>query len=127
MIVSDVEHLPECLPLGHERRQRSDDVAHPGEAASLGAIAVNRDRLVRQRLADEIRQDHSIVAVLPRSNGVEEPHDDRGKAVLLPVRQREEFVYELAGRVPPAAFMGRAQHKVGVFPERELNPFSVHL
>src|SRR3954453_7257980 len=56
----------------HQSHHRLHDVADVAEAAALGAVAEDRDRLARQRLADEARDDHPVAPGLPRPDGVEE-------------------------------------------------------
>ena len=125
--IADVEHLPDRPRLHHQLEQRADDVADIGEAARLIAVAEDGDRLARQRLAHEGRQHHPVARGLPRPDGVEEPDDDDGQLLLLPVGEREELVERLAARVGPAMAAGRAHHQIGVLAERHVGALAVDL
>ena len=50
-----------------ELHQRADDVADVGEAARLRAVAEDGDRLAGERLPDERRDDHAVLAGLARA------------------------------------------------------------
>ena len=49
-----------------------------GEAARLRPVAEHRDRPSRERLLHEVRNDHPVLARLPRADGVEQADDDDG-------------------------------------------------
>ena len=96
-----------------------------GETARLRAVAIDRDRLAAQRLADKTRHDHPVLPRLPRADRVEEAADRHRKLRLHPVGQREEFVHRLRAGVAPAAAACRAHHGIVVFAERDLAAFAV--
>jgi len=85
------------------------------------------DRLSAQRLSNKVGHDHAVSAALPRSDRVEQAHDDDGNAVLLPVRKRHELVKELACCVSPSDRCRGTEHEVGILAERKDGPVSVHL
>ena len=79
-----------CSPLSASADQAADQVVDVAEAAGLGAVAEDGDRLALHRLADEGRDRAAVVRAHPRPVGVEDP-DDRGVDALLAVvghRQR---------------------------------------
>ena len=102
----------------------SADVA---EASRLRAVAVDRDRVPRQPLPDEIRNHHAVAAGLARPHGVEEARDDHRQLLLLPIRQRQELVDRLAARVGPPMFRRRSHHEIVVFIERHRRALAVNL
>ena len=105
--------------------ERFDGVADVAEAARLLAVAVNADGSVVDGGLHEIRQDHAVAAGLPRTDGVEQAHDDDGKLLFFPVREREKFVQSLGSGVAPAAFGGGPENEVGVFVKRHVGIFAV--
>src|ERR1019366_4726003 len=68
-----------------ERDQPANEIAHVAEGARLAAVAEDRDRAVRERLAQEGRDRAPIVGAHPRAVGVEDPHDRRVNALLAVV------------------------------------------
>ena len=103
--------LPGCSAIAHHRRH---DVADVGEAAGLGAVAEDGQRLPAQRLADQVGHHHAVAAGLPRADGVEQPHDGHLQARLAPVGVREGLVDALGRGVGPPGFQRRTQDPVGV-------------
>ena len=86
--VADVHR--QVLAALREQDQPADEVVDVAEAPRLRAVAEDRDRLLLQRLADEVRDRAPVVGAHPRAVGVEDP-DDRGVDALLAVvghRQR---------------------------------------
>src|SRR6266851_1127366 len=69
----DVEDLAVGLRMLDQGKHGADDVAHPGEGAALGAVAVDWDGLTRQGEADEARHHHAVLPRLAGADGVEEP------------------------------------------------------
>ena len=63
--------------------ERAGRVLHVAEAARLVAVAVDLERLVRERGAHEAGDDHPVLAALPRADGVEEARDDDAEIPLL--------------------------------------------
>ena len=99
----------------HERpvivaaRKPFNDVQDVPEATRLRTVAVNLDRLVLQRGLDKPRHDHSVLARLPRTDGIKKPHDDNRKARFLPMGESEKFIKRLCTRIRPAVFIGRTR------------------
>ena len=93
----------------------------------LRAVAEHRDRLAGERLPDEVGDHHAVRAGLPRTDGVEEAHDDDRQLAFLPVRQRQELVDRLAARVRPSMLRRRTQHEIRVLAERHVLALAVHL
>src|SRR4051812_42859331 len=69
--VADVEHLANRARFVREPDQRLDDVADVGEAARLGPVAEDGNRVTGQRLAHERRQHHAVLPGLPRTHCIE--------------------------------------------------------
>ena len=107
------------------RMRRFDGVADVAEAAGLFAVAIDADGRVVEGGLHEIGQDHAVAAGLARTDGVEQAHDDDGKLLFFPVREREKFIESLGGGVTPAAFGGGPENEVGVFVERHVGIFAV--
>ena len=68
----------------------------------------------------EARDDHAVLAALPRADGVEQPGDDDIEPRLLVVGEREELVHRLRVGVGPAALRRRAVDAAVVLGERPL-------
>ena len=98
--------------------QGPDDVADVTEAPGLGAVAVDGDRFVAQGLGHEAGDDHAVGAGLTGPHGVEEPDDDGGETLLLPVGVGQDLVDRLGLGVGPAALQGGAQDPVVVLSSR---------
>src|SRR5829696_650415 len=97
------------------------------EAARLGAVAEDRERLAADRLARQRRQYHPVHPGLPRADGVEQPRHDVLGAELLVVAERERLAEGLGGRVVPARLLRRAIDAVGVLRECAVAELSVDL
>src|SRR5262249_61379723 len=108
--IPDVDHLSDRFGLVDQLQQRADDVGDVRERARLRAVAEHRDRFARQRLPYEIGNYHSVLAGLPRPDGIEETHDDHRELALLPVGESEELVDGLAARIVPAMLWRRAHN-----------------
>src|SRR5437660_688514 len=80
----------------------------------LPAVTEHRDRLARERLAHEVRNDHAVLRRLPRTDGVEEADDDDGDAALLVIREAQELIDRLRAGVAPAALRRGAEDEVAV-------------
>jgi hypothetical protein len=99
---ADIEgpaHGPFRFGDGDDRLDRVIDV---GEAARLGAVAVDRQVVALQGLRDEAGQDHAVGAELSRPDRVEEPDDDCARILLARVAEGEHLAERLRGGVPPA-------------------------
>ena len=125
--VPDIDHLSDRLRLDNQFQQGGDDVGDVCKGARLFAVPEHGDRFAGQRLADEVRDHHSVLTGLTRSDGVEEADDDDGQLALLPVSEREELVDRLAARVGPAVLRRRPEHEIGIFAERHVVALAVHL
>ena len=66
-----------------------DQVRDVAEAASLLALAVDRDRLAPERLLHEVGKDAAVVQAHPRAVGVEDAHDSRLDAVIAVIGHRD--------------------------------------
>ena len=110
---SDVEHLTDRLRCSLELHDRRDRVADVQEAAGLASVAVHLERLAAKGRIDEARDDHPVEAALTRADGVEQPeaHDRQASPRI---READELVKHLAGRIGPAADRGRAEQDVVV-------------
>src|SRR6185312_2771963 len=73
--VAEVERSGQAGRGEHEFADAFDQVVHVAERARLRAVAVNRERLVAQRLHDEIGDDAAIVQLHLRPEGVEDARD----------------------------------------------------
>jgi hypothetical protein len=93
----------------------------------LLAVAKDGDRLPRQRLPDEVGDDHPVLTGLPGSDCIEQANHDDGELALLPVCQAQELVDHLAARVRPAVLVGRAEHEIRAFREGHGDALSVDL
>ena len=86
-----------------EQGQEAPDlVVDVGERPRLGAVAVDRDRLARQRLGEEVRHRPPVVGPHARAVGVEDAHDAHVEAVVAVVRHRHRLG-EALGLVVDAA------------------------
>src|SRR3954471_14914192 len=87
----DVEYFAERRLAFEQREQRADGVVDVQEAARLRAVAVDSERLACQRLADEARHHHAVLAGLARTDGVEQADDDVLSAQLPVVAECEDL------------------------------------
>ena len=58
--------------IGHEAQEAVDEVGHVAEGAGLAAVAVDRDVIARQRLADHVGDHAAVVGPHARPIGVED-------------------------------------------------------
>ncbi|GAA4527150.1 hypothetical protein GCM10023096_61860 [Nonomuraea ferruginea] len=93
----------------------------------MAAVAVDGDRLVRHRLADQPGHHHAVGRALPGAHGVEEAHDDRVQPALPVIGVDQALVHGLRQAVGPAGDLGPAQHVVRVLPQRHLPALAVDL
>ena len=87
--VADVARI--AVALHEELVDPLDLVRHVAEAARLRAVAVERDRLVAQRLHDEVRHDAPVARTHARAVRVEDAHDARVDAVEAVIRHRQRL------------------------------------
>ena len=80
----------------HEAHQAVDQIVDVAERPRLAAVAVDRDRLARQRLDDEVGDDAAVVGVHARAVGVEDARDLDVDAVLAVVVEEQRFGAALA-------------------------------
>ena len=97
------------------------------EAARLAAVAVDGERLARERLADQARHDHAVAAGLARPDRVEEARDGDRQVALAPVGHRQKLVDRLRAGVGPASPEGGAELQVAVLFEGQRLALAVHL
>src|SRR6266511_4791430 len=90
------------------------------ERASLGPVTMDFERLPAECRADEARNHHSVVANLPRPDGVEEADDNGVEAAFEVVRERQMLVHRLRVRVQPALFGCRTVDPAVPFRKRTL-------
>ncbi len=125
---ADVQDLARHRRRVHQPRERADRVLHVAEAARLRAVAVNLERAVAERRRDEPRDHHSVLAALPRPDGVEEARNHAVEPALLVVRERQELVERLRLRVCPAPRRRRPVDAAALLCERlRLAPVAVDL
>src|SRR4051794_9885245 len=124
---ADVEDVADRRVGLNEREQRAHGVVHVHEAAALRPVAVDREVVAGQRLLDEARQDHSVLARLARPDGVEEPDDNVLGAVVLVVAEREDLAEGLRGRVAPARRGGGTENALGLLMQRAAAVLAVDL
>src|SRR5581483_8943691 len=106
----------------------TDRVLDVAETTRLRPVSVDLERAAGKRGCHEARDDHPVLAALPRADRVEEPHDDAVETALLVIREREELVHRLRLGVRPAARGRRPVHARAPFRERlRLAPVAVHL
>src|SRR5918995_5311610 len=74
-----------------ERDQAADQVVDVAEAARLGAVTEDGERLALHRLADEGRDRPPVVGTHPGPVGVEDPDDRRVDALLPVIRHRQSL------------------------------------
>ena len=68
-----------------------DLVVHVAEAAGLAPVAIQRQRLARQRLDDEVRHDTPVMGAHSGTVRVEDPHDPGIDTVKAMVGHRQRF------------------------------------
>ena len=86
MRVADVDRPDHLGWARHQPHQPVDQIVDIAEGARLAAVAIDGDRLVEQRLYDEVRHHAPVLAVHARTIGVEDArHLDRhaGLAVIV--------------------------------------------
>ena len=99
----------------HQPRQRADRVLDVAEAPRLRAIAVDLDRLPRERPLHEAGDHHPVLPGLAGADGVEEADDHAVEPALVVVAEREELVHCLrVGVKPPARRRGTVDPAVGL-------------
>src|ERR1700687_3896598 len=126
-MAGDVEDVAFGLLRLHKLYHRADHVVDGGERTRLAAISVDRERLATQGLRYEPGHHHSVVANLTRADGVEQSHDDGGKAQVLVVDKSEDLVDRLGGRGAPAQRARRAEHAIVLFLEGTVLALAVDL
>ena len=110
-----------------QTQQGECDVTDVAEAARLAAVAVDGQRLARERLADEPRHHHAVASGLARPDRVEETHHGDRQVALAPVGHRQELVDRLRAGICPARLVGGAQLQVAVLPEGQGAALAVDL
>ena len=75
----------------HQGDEAADEIVDVAEAARLRPVAEDRDRLLRQRLAQEGRDSTAVMRPHFRSEGVENTSDCRVDALLAQVRHRHRL------------------------------------
>ncbi len=71
----------------------ADDIADVTEASALGAIAVDRERFASERLLNEARDDHAVLAGLAGADGIKEARADDIGPELLVIGQTQELIH----------------------------------
>src|SRR5688572_4348320 len=99
---SDIVYLPSRPFVIDQHEQRTHAVSYMREATALGTVAVNRDWSIVERLLDETRHDHPILAGLPWPNSIEQADDHGRQALFAPIGNREEFVHRFRAGVTPS-------------------------
>src|SRR4051794_23398550 len=115
---ADVEDLAARRRVIHQRCERADRVLHMAEAARLRAVAVNLDRASREGRTDEARDHHSVLAALPRADGVEEAGDDAVESALLVIGECQKLVERLRLGIRPATRRRRPVQTAALLVER---------
>ena len=90
------------------------------EGARLRAVAVDLERRAGERVADEARDHHPVLAALARADRVEQAHDHAVELPLLVVGEREELVHRLRVGVQPALLRRRPVDAPVLLGERPL-------
>src|SRR5262249_18131881 len=70
--VAEIEYFTVRAVSFHQRNECANDVTHVTKAAALLSISVDGNRLTSERLANERRNDHAVVARLPRTHCIEQ-------------------------------------------------------
>src|SRR5215208_706892 len=117
---TDVENVARDCRRVHEALQRADRIRDVAERACLRPVTMDFERHPSECCADEARDHHSILAALPRSDGVEEADDDDVEPPLEVIRERQMLVHRLRVRVQPTLFGSRTVDPAVVFRERPL-------
>ncbi len=125
--VADVEDLSDGARLSSERDEAGHHIGDVRERSRLPPVAKNGDRLVGERLTNEIRNDHAVSPRLARTDSVEQTHDDHRQLAFAVIRQREKFVESFAARVRPSVLGRWTGHEISVFLERHGRTLAVHL
>ena len=124
---ADVKNLSTCRDRILQANQRFNSIADVTEAAGLLTIAMHPQGLPFASRVNESRQNHSILAGLPRPNGVEQARDDNRQPFLLGKRQGQKLIHQFGTGVTPAGLMRRSDQQVVFFAERRLLAFAVDL
>jgi hypothetical protein len=127
LLRADVENIADGLGLVEEPDERADHVEYMTEATRLRTVAVDRERFAGQRLANESWDHHSVGRTLATPDGVEEPHDDRGKPTFLVIRVRKDLVDSFGRAIRPARDGRRPEHPVCVLGEWDVRVLTVDL
>src|SRR6187200_3193053 len=98
--VADV-HRQVLAGLG-EQGEAANQVVDVTEAARLGAVPVDGERLLGERLAQEVRDRAPVVRPHLRAVGVEDPHDRGVDALLAVIGHRQRLGIALRLVVHPA-------------------------
>ena len=83
-------------PVSISAHQAVDQVVDVAEGARLAAVAVDGDRLVRERLHDEVGDDAAVVRVHARAVGVEDARDLDRQLVLAVIVEEQGLGAALA-------------------------------
>ena len=94
--VAEVHGAKKFIGAVHQADEAVDHVAHVAERAGLLAIAVEGDRLVLQRLHDEVRHHTAVVRVHARAVGVEDARNFDAQPVLAVVVEEQRLGAALA-------------------------------
>ena len=94
--VAEVDRPGEVVRRVHHLEQTVDQIVNVAERSRLRAVAVDRDVLADDRLADEVAHDAPIKRVHARAVGVEDSHDANVDVVLPAVIEHERLGSALA-------------------------------
>ena len=119
--IAEVDRAGEPLGRLHQAQEALDRVVHVAERAALGAVSVERDRRVLQRLDDEVRRYAAVVRVHARAVRIEDARDLDVHPVLAVVVEEPVAV---AGDALRAAVVGAV--RVGHGGRRDPSGFRWH-
>ena len=94
--VAEIDGAGQLVGRGHEPDQSLDQVVDVAEGAGLLAVPVHRNRLMAQRLHDEVRDHAPVVRMHARAVGVEDASDLDPELVLAVVVEEQRLRAALA-------------------------------
>src|SRR5437868_14408051 len=101
----------------HQLQNRFDHIGDVREATTLGSVSIDGERLIAHRLSHEARDDHTVMARLPRAHRVEQSEDNHWQPMLTVVGKPKKLIDHLARCIRPSTLVGGAEKYVVAFGE----------
>lgn len=94
--IAEIHRAVKIVRAAHQLIEPIDQIVHIAKRARLFAVAVDRDRLVRQRLHNEVGYNAPIIRMHARAVSIENARDLYTHFVLSPIIHKKRFGAALA-------------------------------